>query len=278
MNIFELMTARGTLRWQGTAVMGILNVTPDSFSDGGSHRDTDEAVAHALRMMNQGALLIDVGGESTRPGSSGVSAAEEIRRTGPVVRRLAQLGVPVSIDTMKPEVAADALAGGAWLVNDVSGLRDPEMIRVISEAGAGAIVMHMLGEPRTMQEDPRYGDVVAEVRTGLLEAAARAQAAGVTSVMIDPGIGFGKTLEHNLELLRRLPELTAAGFPVLVGASRKGMLGRITGAGAAADRDAASIAVHLHSAGKGAALVRVHDVAGHVQALKVWRALYGGEN
>lgn len=277
MSSFELATARGTLRWQGTAVMGILNVTPDSFSDGGSHRDEAEAVAHALRMMNQGALLIDVGGESTRPGSTGVTAAEEIRRTGPVVRRLSELGVPVSIDTMKPEVAADALEGGAWIVNDVSGLRDPDMIRVTAGAGAGVIVMHMLGEPRTMQEAPGYADVFAEVRAELLEAAARARAAGVASVMIDPGIGFGKTLDHNLELLRRLPELTADGLPVLVGASRKGMLGKITGAGAAADRDAASVAVHLYAAGRGAAMVRVHDVAGHVQALKVWQALAGGE-
>lgn len=263
------------LEWTGCAVMGILNVTPDSFSDGGRHAGLQAALAQAEAMRQQGALLIDVGGESTRPGSEGVSAAEELDRALPVVRALAERGFIISVDTLKPEVAAETLRAGAHLVNDVSGLRDPQMVEVCAEAGAAVCLMHMLGEPRTMQQDPQYVDVVAEVHQYLTGEAQRVRDAGVPDVLLDPGIGFGKTLEHNLSLLRALPELAASGWPVLGGASRKGMLGRLTGEANPAQRDPASVAVHLYAAQSGAAMVRVHAVGEHVQALKVMAALEG---
>lgn len=269
----ELVTGRGTLRWSGTAVMGILNVTPDSFSDGGSHSSVKQAVERGLEMMNQGALVVDVGGESTRPGSDSVDAAEELRRVLPVTEGLAAMGIPVSIDTMKPQVAGAALRAGAWLVNDVSGLRDPAMQAVCAAEGAAAVIMHMQGEPRTMQHSPDYGDVLAEVRSELLDRANAALAAGLPGVMIDPGIGFGKTVQHNLTLLRNVRSLAEAGWPVLIGVSRKGMLAGLGADPAPGRRDAASLAVHLDSARRGAAMVRVHDVAGHVQALSVQGAL-----
>jgi dihydropteroate synthase len=255
--------------------MGVLNVTPDSFSDGGKHLSLVAAVAQARAMRDAGALLIDVGGESTRPGAEPVSAEQELDRVRPVLQALAGEGVLLSVDTLKPEVARGALAAGAHLVNDVSGLRDPDMVRVCAAAGAPACIMHMRGEPRTMQQAPQYGDVVAEVHAFLRGRAAAAHAAGVPSVLLDPGLGFGKTLAHNLALLRALPELTAGPLPVLVGASRKRLIGTLAGVPDAAGRDPGTLALHLHAARAGAAVVRAHAAGAHVQALRVQAALDG---
>lgn len=259
--------------WRGCAVMGILNVTPDSFSDGGRHTGLEAALAHARVMRDAGAFMIDVGGESTRPGANPVPADVEIDRVRPVLRALAGEGMLLSVDTLKPEVARAALEAGAHLVNDVSGLRDPAMVAACAEVGAAACVMHMQGEPRTMQHAPHYDDVVAEVHGDLRTQARRVRAAGVPSVLLDPGLGFGKTVEHNLTLLRALPDLTGGAWPVLVGASRKGMIGRLADVPDAAQRDPGSLALHLHAARCGAAMVRVHAVAEHVQALRVQAAL-----
>ncbi|WP_235910339.1 dihydropteroate synthase [Deinococcus kurensis] len=262
-----------TLRWEGTAVMGILNVTPDSFSDGGRHAALDAALAAARAMRDAGVLFVDIGGESTRPGAAPVPAHEELDRVLPVIRALGGEGIVLSVDTMKPEVAAAALAAGAHLINDVTGLRDPEMRAVCADAGAPACVMHMQGEPRTMQRHPHYADVAREVH-GYLHAQAReALAAGVPDVILDPGIGFGKTLEHNLTLLRALPDLTGGPHPVLIGASRKRLIDFIAGVPDAADRDPGTLALHLHAARCGAAIVRAHAAAAHVQALRVQTAL-----
>ncbi|MFC4638939.1 dihydropteroate synthase [Deinococcus hohokamensis] len=264
---------RWCLRWSGTAVMGILNTTPDSFSDGGQHAQLEAALASARRMRAAGVLVLDVGGESTRPGAEPVPAEEELDRVLPLVRALAAEGALVSVDTMKPEVAHAALRAGAQLVNDVTGLRDPEMVRVCAAAGAPACVMHMQGEPRTMQARPHYDDVVAEVHGALRTQAARVLAAGVPDVLLDPGIGFGKTLTHNLTLLRALGDLTAGPTPVLVGASRKRLIDYIAGVPQAAERDPGTLALHLHAARQGAAMVRAHAAAEHVQALRVQAAL-----
>ncbi|WP_028305820.1 dihydropteroate synthase [Deinococcus ficus] len=264
---------RWRLTWTGTAVMGILNVTPDSFSDGGKHAALDAALYAARRMRDAGVLILDIGGESTRPGADPVPAHTELDRLLPVIRALAGEGVVLSVDTMKPEVAAGALRAGAHLINDVTGLRDPEMVRVCAEAGAPACVMHMQGEPRTMQKNPVYADVVAEVHGFLRAQAARVLAAGVPDVLLDPGIGFGKTLEHNLALLRATHALTAGLHPVLIAASRKRLIDYLAGVPDAAQRDPGSLAIHLHAARQGAALVRAHDAAGHVQALRVQAAL-----
>ncbi|EYB67550.1 dihydropteroate synthase [Deinococcus phoenicis] len=253
--------------------MGVLNVTPDSFSDGGRHAPLQAAVAQARAMRDAGALLIDVGGESTRPGADPVPAEQELDRLRPVLRALAGEGVLLSVDTLKPEVAAEALALGAHLINDVTGLRDPAMIRVCAEAAAPACIMHMQGEPRTMQHSPHYADVVAEVQAFLHDRAEVALAAGVPSVLLDPGLGFGKTPVHNLALLRALPELTAGPLPVLVGASRKRLIDTLAGVPRAADRDPGTLALHLHAARAGAAIVRAHAAGAHVQALRVQAAL-----
>ena len=262
------------LRWEGVAVMGVVNVTPDSFSEGGPLPGPEGALARARALRAAGALVLDVGGESTRPGAEPVPASEELRRVLPVIEGLAAEGEAViSVDTSKPEVAREALAAGAHLVNDVTALRDEAMRAVCAEAGAAAVVMHMQGEPRTMQQVPRYGDVVAEVGALLRERAEDALAAGVPDVMIDPGIGFGKEPRHNLALIRGLHRL--GPHPVLLGASRKRFLGALAGVPEAGPgRDAASIAAHLFGAFKGAAMIRVHDVAGHAQALRVWRELW----
>ena len=243
--------------------MGVLNVTPDSFSDGGRWSDPDSAIARGLEMVAEGADVVDVGGESTRPGAEPVDAAEERRRVVPVVEALAS-SVRVSVDTRKREVAEAAVEAGATLVNDVSAsLQD-----VAAAAGVGWVAMHMRGEPRTMQEAPAYDDVVAEVRAFLVERAERARAAGVDEVWIDPGIGFGKTIDHNLALLRHLPELVDTGVPVMVGASRKSFLGRLTGAGVD-DRMEASLAVAVWAMSQGVGMVRVHDVKPTVQAARL---------
>lgn len=259
----------GSLQWRGCAVMGIVNVTPDSFSDGGRFEHADAAYTHARRLVAEGADLVDIGGESTRPGAAPVTEDEEWRRIAPVLERLAADGdVIISVDTRRALVAERALAVGAHLVNDVSGLRDPAMVEVCAEAGAPVVIMHMQGEPATMQANPRYDDVVAEVSQWLHRQAALAIEAGVPSVMVDPGIGFGKRLEHNLALLNAIDVLGDHGrWPVLVGVSRKRLLRDLFGIDRPEDRDAASVELHVQAAATGAAMVRVHDVAGHVAAL-----------
>jgi dihydropteroate synthase len=265
-------------RFPRPSVMGVVNVTPDSFSDGGVHLDPDVAAAAARRMLAEGAAIVDVGGESTRPGAEGIRADEELRRVVPVLERLAG-EVPVSIDTSKAEVARRALALGAELVNDVSALRaDPELAGVVAEAGAYLCLMHMRGEPRTMQVEPRYDDVASEVAAFLEERLAFAVAHGIPEewVCLDPGIGFGKTAEHNLDLVRRLDVLLSLGRPVVVGFSRKSSLGRILGdAGAKTGPLSASIAAAVAAYERGATILRVHDVREHVEALAFARALAG---
>jgi dihydropteroate synthase len=260
----------GALTWRGCAVMGIVNVTPDSFSDGGRYLTSDAAYAHARTLVAQGAQVVDIGGESTRPGAAPVTPDEEWRRIGSVIQRLIADGdVIVSVDTRRAEVARRAISSGAHLMNDVSGLRDPAMVEVCAMAQVPVIVMHMQGEPATMQADPRYDDVVAEVSTWLHHQAHLALAAGIPAVMVDPGLGFGKRLEHNLALLDAIDTLGDHGhWPVLIGASRKRMIGELHGIERPEDRDAASVAVHLEAARRGAAMVRVHDVAAHVTALR----------
>ena len=245
-------------------VMGVLNVTPDSFSDGGRFLDPERAVAHGRAMVAEGADVVDVGGESTRPGAEPVGEDEERRRVVPVVEALAPL-VRVSVDTRRATVAEAAVAAGATLVNDVSASLWP----VAAAAGVGWVAMHMRGEPATMQVEPRYDDVVAEVGAFLRDRAGQARAAGVDEVWVDPGIGFGKTLHHNLALLRHLDRLVASGFPVVVGTSRKRSLGQLTGDAPVADRLEASVATAVWAAEQGAAMVRVHDVAPTVRALRL---------
>jgi len=266
------MFAWSSVAGERPAVMGIVNVTPDSFSDGGRYLDPDAAVAHGLALVAAGADVLDVGGESTRPGAEPVPAAEELRRVLPVVERLAaEAGVPVSVDTRKASVAAGALAVGASIVNDVAAGSDPDMFGVVAEAGAGIVLMHMRGEPSTMQESPRYDDVVAEVGDYLVARLERAAAAGIahSSRCVDPGLGFGKTAEHNLELLARLRELVArVDVPVLVGPSRKSFIGKIVGDDVVA-RDDGTLATAVWAVDHGARIVRVHEVAAIVDALRL---------
>jgi len=247
-----------------------VNVTPDSFSDGGVHFSAADAIDGARRMAAEGAALVDVGGESTRPGSEGTSLDEELRRVEPVLDEIGR-ELTVSIDTAKAEVARRALAAGAVMVNDVTALRaDPELAGVVVDSGAYLCLMHMLGEPRTMQVEPRYDDVVSEVASFLEERLAFAVGQGIDEerICLDPGIGFGKTTEHNLELLARLDEIVALGRPVLVGASRKRFLGRVLGDDEALTGPVtASVAASLVAYQRGASLFRVHDVAPHVRAL-----------
>jgi len=254
------------------AVMGIVNVTPDSFSDGGRFLEADAAVAHGLELVTAGADLLDVGGESTRPGAEPVGEDEELRRVLPVVRRLAaESGVPVSIDTSKAAVAAAALDAGASIVNDVAAAADPEMFGVVATAGAGLVVMHMQGEPRTMQTDPHYGDVVVEIGDFLLDRLAAARAAGVHAgaLCADPGLGFGKTAAHNVELLARLGELVARlDVPVLVGPSRKSFIARMLGDDLRA-RDDGTLATVVWAVDQGARIVRVHDAGAASDALSL---------
>jgi dihydropteroate synthase len=244
------------------SVMGVLNVTPDSFSDGGLWLDADAAIAHGLELVAEGAAVVDVGGESTRPGATRVAEDEELRRVIPVVEALAP-HVRVSIDTRKARVAEAAIAAGATLVNDVSS----SLHEVAAAGGAGWVAMHMQGDPRTMQHEPRYDDVVREVRDTLVARADAAVAAGVAEVWIDPGIGFGKTAEHNLSLLRSLRSLVETGYPVLVGTSRKSFLGKLTGGAPVDDRREASLATAVWALDAGASMVRVHDVRPAVHAL-----------
>jgi dihydropteroate synthase len=245
--------------------MGVLNVTPDSFSDGGRYLDRDAAIAHGLRLAREGASFVDVGGESTRPGAAPVDEAEECARVVPVISCLVAEGVHVSIDTRHAAVAERAIEAGASLLNDVSAT----LHEVAAAARVPWAAVHMRGEPRTMQDDPRYRDVVAEVRGHLVDRAETALAAGVPEVWIDPGIGFGKTVEHNLVLLHRLDELVATGHPVLIGTSRKGFLGVLTGGAAEDDRIEASIATCVWAAAAGVKMVRVHDVGPTVDAMRI---------
>jgi dihydropteroate synthase len=259
------------------SVMGVVNVTPDSFSDGGVFLRPDAAGTEAYGMLAEGAAIVDIGGESTRPGSEGVSLEEELRRVEPVLHALR--GEPVSIDTSKSEVARAAIECGAVMVNDVTALRgDPDLAGVVADADAYVCLMHMLGEPRTMQNDPSYDDVVSEVAAFLEERLAFATEAGIREdrICLDPGIGFGKSVEHNLELLNRLGEIVALGRPVLVGASRKRFLGRVLGDPEAVTGPvAAGVAVAVMAYERGATIIRAHDVREHVEALKAAQAVAG---
>jgi dihydropteroate synthase len=261
-------------RFPRPSVMGVVNVTPDSFSDGGVNLDPGDAVATARRMVEAGAVIVDVGGESTRPGAGRVSADEELRRVEPVLERLE--GMPLSIDTSKARVARRSLELGVELVNDVTALRgDRGMAEVVAESGAYLCLMHMQGEPRTMQADPRYDDVVDDVKAFLADRLAAAVAAGILEerICLDPGIGFGKTVEHNFELVRRLPELTALGRPVVVGFSRKSSLGKLLGDPSATTGSvAASVGAAVAAYERGATILRVHDVREHVEALTAAKA------
>lgn len=260
----------------GPFVMGVINVTPDSFSDGGRYAGAEAAVDRALRMAEEGADLVDLGGESTRPGSAAVPAGEEIRRVVPVLERLRARGyaLPISVDTSKAEVAREALRAGAALVNDVRGLVDRRLAEVVAEAGVPVVLMHMRGTPADMQSRAAYGDVVAEVAEELRQALARAAAAGIPAerTILDPGIGFAKKPEHNLELLARLGELRALGRPLLVGPSRKSFIGHVTGA-PVGDRLPGTLAAVAAAVLAGAELVRVHDVAEARQAARVAAAI-----
>ncbi len=255
--------------------MGVVNVTPDSFSDGGLYLDPEAAVAHGEELARAGAAILDVGGESTRPGAEPVAEAEELRRVVPVVEGLAGGKAEISVDTSKAAVAAAALDAGATIVNDVTALRgDPGMAALCVDRGPTVILMHMRGDPRTMQDDPAYDDVVAEVGAFLTERLEAAVAAGIEEerIWLDPGIGFGKTLAHNLELLRRLPELAGLGRPLVVGTSRKGFIGGIDGS-EARERLGGTIASSLLAAAAGAEVLRVHDVAEMAQALSIATAI-----
>jgi dihydropteroate synthase len=256
-------------------IMGVVNVTPDSFSDGGTFDDDAAAIRHARRLVEEGAAIVDVGGESTRPGAAPVPAAEELRRVVPVVEGIAGLGlggrVRISVDTMKLEVARAAVDAGATYVNDVTAFRhDPDMAALVADRGVDCCLMHMLGEPRTMQRNPSYRDVVDDVKAFLEERLAAATAAGIAEcrIQLDPGIGFGKTLEHNLELLRRLDELAAIGRPLVIGTSRKTFLGRLTGRDVT-ERVYATVATTVLAFERGARVFRVHDVAATADALAV---------
>lgn len=254
--------------------MGIVNVTPDSFSDGGRFLDPAAAIAHGRELAAAGADVLDVGGESTRPGATAVSAAEELERVMPVIEGLAGVA-PLSIDTTKAEVAARAIEAGAAMVNDVTALSDPDMAPLCAERGVEVVVMHMLGTPRTMQDDPRYDDVVGEILEFLTDRADRAVAAGIERerIWIDPGIGFGKTTGHNLTLLAAVDRFAATGLPVLIGPSRKTFIGRLSGDAPEEERLGGTIAACLAALAGGAAMVRVHDVAPVAQAIAVARAI-----
>lgn len=254
-------------------VMGIVNVTPDSFSDGGAHADTASALAHCERLVAEGADILDIGGESTRPGAPPVGVEEELARVLPVIEGARALGVPLSVDTLKPEVMRAAIGAGVDVVNDVQALRRPGALEAVAASPVGVCLMHMRGDPRTMQQQTRYDDVVAEVVDFLRERVQALVAAGIAAdrITLDPGIGFGKTPEQNLELLRRQHELLALGHPLLLGWSRKSTLGVLTGR-PVGERLSASVAAALAAVARGARIVRVHDVAATVDALKVWDA------
>jgi dihydropteroate synthase len=257
-------------------IAGILNLTPDSFSDGGQFVDVRAAVAQGMRMVAEGADWIDVGGESTRPGAEAVSSEEECERVLPVVKALVQQGVAVSIDTSKPEVARAALAAGAQVVNDVNGLQAEGMIQVIAQAGAGAVIMHRRGNPKTMQADTNYGNVVEEVCAFLAGQLAKAKAAGIQPIWLDPGIGFGKSVEQNCALIASVRRIESLGAPVYIGASRKSFIGHITGEESPIARLPGSLGAAVAAAEAGADVIRVHDVAETVATMRVWSAVRNG--
>ena len=256
-------------------VMGIVNVTPDSFSDGGQHNSTNSALAHAERMIAEGAHILDVGGESTRPRAAAVSADEEIARVLPVITALVDRGYCVSVDTRKPEVMREALKAGASIVNDIMALSAPGATDACAASDCGIVLMHMRGSPETMQVEPHYDDVISEVGDYLVARALACQTAGIARdrIVLDPGFGFGKTLQHNLTLTQNLDALVARGYPVLAGWSRKKTIGMLTGRDVPAERVHGSVAAALACVAQGARVVRVHDVGATVDALKVWRAM-----
>ena len=273
----RLHCGRHTLNLDIPVVMGVLNVTPDSFSDGGRFIELPAALDQAERLAAEGAAIIDIGGESTRPGAASVDVDVEIRRVIPVIERLVgRLALPVSVDTSKPEVMRAAIAAGASMINDVTALRAPGAIDAVAESDVALCLMHMQGEPRTMQNAPRYADVLAEVRDFLRGRVACCVKAGisVSRLVVDPGFGFGKTLEHNLELLRRLPELAADGYPVMVGLSRKSMIEKLTGR-ADGERLGGSLALATLAVLSGARIIRAHDVAPTVDAIRIVTAMGG---
>ena len=275
--MLSLRCADKVLDLSAPVVMGVVNVTPDSFSDGGRYFDASEAVEHGVRLAEEGAAILDVGGESTRPGAADVSAEEELRRVLPVIERLrAQTTVVISIDTSKPEVMRAAAAAGAGLINDVRALQQPGALEAAAATECAVCLMHMQGEPRTMQRAPSYRDVVSEVKAFLVDREHRARAAGLAAgrLAIDPGFGFGKTLEHNLRLLRQLREVAIPGTPIVAGLSRKSMVGKLTGR-PEGDRVYGSIALAVIAAQNGASIIRAHDVAATVDALRTWSAVEG---
>jgi dihydropteroate synthase len=270
----ELRAGRFALPLTRPLIMGVVNITPDSFSDGGRFLEPARAVEQSRRLVEEGADLLDIGGESSRPGAAPVALEDERRRVMPVLERVVGLGVPVSVDTCKPELMREAVAAGAAMINDINGLRAPGALEAAAAGDAAVCVMHMQGEPGTMQRAPAYGDVVSEVREFLFARAQALLGLGVARgrIVLDPGFGFGKTAQHSLELLRRLPALVECGFPVLVGLSRKSVLGRITGRPVDA-RLCASVAAAMLAAQRGASILRVHDVAATRDALLVQRAV-----
>ncbi|MBJ7515478.1 MAG: dihydropteroate synthase [Stenotrophomonas sp.] len=272
----QLDCAGRVLRLDRARVMGIVNVTPDSFSDGGQHDSAEAAVAHGLKLVEEGADLLDIGGESTRPGSEPVPLEEELRRVLPVIEQLAaRTTVPISIDTFKPAVMRAAVAAGAGMINDIHALRQPGALEAAADTGVPVVLMHMQGEPGSMQADPQYDDVVAEVHRFLVQRLFAAEMAGIAkkNLVIDLGFGFGKRVDHNMTLLARSERFLELGVPMLAGLSRKRTLGELTGRELPADRVAASVAAHLVAVQRGARIVRVHDVAATVDALKVWAAV-----
>ena len=273
----SLRCGKFTLALARPLVMGVVNLTPDSFSDGGHFTTVQSALVHARRLMDEGADIIDIGGESTRPGSPGVSLDEERKRVLPLLEQLAASPVPVSVDTQKAELMREAIQAGASMINDINALQNADAMEVVAQSDAAVCLMHKQGTPADMQIDPHYGDVVSEVRQFLAARVSAVQAAGVAAgrIVVDPGFGFGKTLEHNLELLREIAQMKVGGAIVLAGLSRKGMLGRLTGR-EVNERVYASVAAALIAVTKGASIVRVHDVAATRDALAVWQAVYSG--
>jgi len=272
----QLDCAGRVLRLDRPRVMGIVNVTPDSFSDGGAHDNTEAAVAHGLQLVAEGADLLDIGGESTRPGAAPVPLEEELRRVVPVIEQLArQTLVPISIDTFKPAVMRAAVAAGAGMINDIHALRQDGALAAAAELGVPVVLMHMQGEPGSMQDTPHYDDVVAEVHRFLVDRMFSAEMAGIAkpNLVIDLGFGFGKTTDHNMILLARSARFLELGVPMLAGLSRKRSIGELTGREAPRERVAGSVAAHLIAAQRGATILRVHDVAATVDALKVWAAV-----
>ena len=272
----QLDCAGRILKLDAPRVMGIVNVTPDSFADGGEHATLEAAVAHGLRLVEEGADILDIGGESTRPGAHDVSLDEELRRVIPLIEALAKrVSIPISVDTSKPEVMRAAVAAGAGMINDVYALRREGALDAVSELGVPVALMHMQGEPRTMQANPQYDDLVGEVHRFLAERIFAAEMAGIPKkrIVADPGFGFGKNAQHNLQLLAQLRRFTELGVPVLAGMSRKKTIGDLTGRDDPRDRVFGSVAAHLIAAQNGATILRVHDVAATVDALKVWNAV-----